>query len=200
MAGFARTRLLMALGLSVMVTASTACGFGGTGATMAKPATTGQTAPGQTAAGPQASQASASKPASSAVHTEKAEKVDPCSLTTAAEVEGIVGKLRSGPEPLKGQDGSILQCKFVTSNGSLVNLAVIDAVNWELHKGLAENEEGSQKVPGLGEDGFFRSGKGATPMLEILKRPYILQVNVTMDDEDALTFSKAVAEKALPRL
>lgn len=196
MAGFARTHLLMALGLSVLVTASTACGFGGTGATVAKPATTGPAAPGQ-----QASQANASKPAQASAGTSAKpySPVDPCSLTTAAEVEGVVGKLRSGPTPEKYPDGTVFQCKFVTEKGDLVTIDVVNGANWEIHKGMVAGDKDTKMVSGVGEGAFLKK-LGSQYILEIQKNPYDLEIAVTLDSNESLEATKAIAEKALPRL
>lgn len=186
----------MALGLSVLVTASTACGFGGTGATVAKPATTGPAAPGQ-----QASQANASKPAQASAGTSAKpySPVDPCSLTTAAEVEGVVGKLRSGPTPEKYPDGTVFQCKFVTEKGDLVTIDVVNGANWEIHKGMVAGDKDTKMVSGVGEGAFLKK-LGSQYILEIQKNPYDLEIAVTLDSNESLEATKTIAEKALPRL
>jgi len=184
-------RLMMTLGFSVLVTTSAACGFGGPVATTAKPATTVQQAPQASASKP--SQATASQPVKAYT------AVDPCSLTTAAEMEGIVGKLRSGPQPIKAQDGEILMCKFVTDKGQIIDISVINGVNFEIHKGFVKDDKETQMVSGLGEGAFLKAMQNEYT-LEILKQPYALEITMTMNREDALSFSQTIAARALPRL
>src|SRR5262245_32988219 len=57
----------------------------------------------------------------------KAQMFDPCTLLTADEATAILGPLRSGPKPLNGPNGGVLQCTYTMTDGSLVNLSVVGA-------------------------------------------------------------------------
>ena len=194
--GWIRAGLLVGL----MLVASTACTSGPGTPAAAKPATNVQ----QPATTAQQSTGASQKPAqtTSASTAPKAQAVDPCALVTGAEIEAIVGKLRSGPEPIKGPTGEVLFCKIVTDKGQLVDLGVIDAVNWDFKLGFNKDDKDShfQKVPGLGDDAFFIAPDHREDELMILAKPYILEVVLTVDAEKNLEYAKAIAAKALPRL
>jgi hypothetical protein len=159
-----------------------------------QPATTAQQSTGTSQKPAQTSSASSTAP--------KAQAVDPCTLVTGAEIEAIVGKLRSAQESVKSQTGEVLFCKTLTDQGQLVDLSVIDAVNWDFKLGFNKDNEDShfQKVSGFGDDAFFISPDHGEDELMILAKPYILEVVLTVDSEKNLDYAKAIAEKALPRL
>jgi hypothetical protein len=159
-----------------------------------QPATTGQQSSG---ASQKPSQATASQDTGAL-----ARAFDPCTLLTGSEAEAIVGKLRSGPEPVKGQDGSILKCKFVTVEAHLVTLSVVDAVNWDFKQGAYKGDKDNrfEKVAGLGDDAFFVSQPHIGDQLVTLKKPYLLELHVNVDTDKNMELAKAIAEKALPRL
>jgi hypothetical protein len=163
---------------------------------MSGPGTATQVRPAPSAQGP--AEGGAAQPRQAPAKVFK--PVDPCSLATAAEMQSIVGKLRSGPEPLKGQNGQILQCDYVTGDGRRIAISVDDGVNWEIHQGIASGDKGTEQVAGLGDDAYFTFFGGEGYNLHVLKRPTILEIDVQMGHDQALEVTKAIATKVLPRL
>jgi hypothetical protein len=188
-AGHARTRSLISLGLGLLVLAGAAWMPGPGAVTQAKTATAGQ--------GPV--QAIASKPASPASSNQLA-PVDPCMLLTAAEVEAMVGELAAEPRSLEGPGGMFHQCSYRTASGPKLLLTVMSDEYWEGQKGIAEFKKGTEQVTGLGEEAFFMPDKDQGYTLRVLNRPAVLQINVTGGHDQALDLSKAVAAKVMLRL
>jgi len=187
--------------VGLLLIVSSACTGGAGTPAGAKPAVAAQ----QPATTGQQSTGTSQKPSQATLSQDTgamARAFDPCSLTTAAEIEAVVGKLRSGPEPIKGQDGNILECKFLTTRGDLVTLSVVSAVNWDFKRGVYEADKDNrfEKVAGLGDDAFFVSQPHIGDQLLILKQPYLLELVVNVESDKNLDFAKAIAEKAVPRL
>jgi len=139
--------------------------------------------------------------APSAGEDTQSQQVDACTLVTADEMASVVGKLKSGPVPLKGPAGEVLMCNYVAENGGKISLNVENALQWGVVKGVADANKDADDVPGVGEAAFLEpSGDGY--ILSILKKPHLLgiAIAVSSDKSHALDIGKAVAQKALPRL
>jgi len=191
LAGSAWVGLAMILG--------SACTTAGGTPAAAKPAAIAQ--PGTTASQkPAESKPAVSQFAASQAATGPA--IDPCTLVTGAEMEAIVGKLRSGPEPLKGPNGDILECNYVTDDGGLVVISVADGVNWEIRESFAQPDDDTkvERIAGLGEKALYKSPEHGDDELYVLKRPYILELRSSADAEKNRQFMEAIAKIALPRL
>lgn len=180
--------------------ALTACSGGSTATSSSS---SNQNAASQQSAPTAAPDRSASQ-ASAAANTAPAAPprvIDPCTLATAAEVSTVVGKLRSGPTPLKSQTGDVLECKFITDAGNIVAISIVDAANWEFRKSFYEDDEGTVNLAGLGEEAFFGEKDHQPGITQVLHKPFILEVSASLasekDDQEA---TKAIAATALSRI
>jgi len=198
---FGRRKFILAgsawVGLAMIL--GSACTTAAGSPAIAKPAAAAQA--GTTASQkPADTKPAASQPAPSQAANGPA--VDPCTLVTGAEMEAIVGKLRSGPEPLKGPTGDILECNYVTDDGELVVISVADAVNWEIRESFAQPDDETkvERIAGLGEKAIYKSPEHGDDELYVLKRPYILELRSGVDVEKNRQFMEAIAKIALPRM
>jgi len=78
-------------------------------------------------------------------------------------------------------------------------LDLADADDWSFRKCFAESSKDTVKVPGLGEDAFMKSSGTGGHVIAVLKRPNIIQVQISLGAQD-LEFGEALATNALGKL
>lgn len=121
--------------------------------------------------------------------------VDPCSLVTKAELEQVLGKLKSGPKPGLSVGAEDKVCEYVGDEGRTASITLHPGEKWEFAKAIFPNKT---TVSGFGDEAFARRDSSGVD-LYVKKGDTILVVRVSKRASD-LEMAKALVKKALSRL
>lgn len=121
--------------------------------------------------------------------------VDPCSLLTKAELEQVLGSLKSGPKPGLAVGTEDRVCEYVGDEGRTASITLHPGEKWEVAKQIFQDRT---VVSSIGDEAFaHRNPSGVS--LYVRKGVILLQVYVSKRASD-LKIAKALAKTALRRL
>ena len=123
-------------------------------------------------------------------------KIDPCSLLTTAEVEQVVGSLKS--KPTGDREGDAAWCNYEFANGKdLMEVWVFPADAINRGRKVSKNPV---HIKGLGDDAFMDRGMHGINYVNLFIKKgdttVKLSIHETAGDEEKL---KALAQKAVRR-
>jgi len=119
---------------------------------------------------------------------------DPCALVPKAEVEKIIGELKTPPKPDTGLQKE-KECNYDNMEGAWLKVSVYSSERWGMQKGIV-SEMSPAAITGLGEEAFSVK-RGTTSEIYVRKGGLILQVSSTVGLEKTRKFAEA-AIKQMP--
>jgi hypothetical protein len=122
---------------------------------------------------------------------------NPCKLATVAEIEKIVGPLKSPPKASDPSSGAI-NCSYRPAKGpSHIDLTLHDGplAPWKRRNG----GKNPAAAPEFGADAFVTPDYEGSALLFAKHGDFILHITIPKGPQ-AVDIAKAIARKALPRL
>jgi hypothetical protein len=124
----------------------------------------------------------------------KAADPDPCALVPKAEVEKIIGELKTPPKPDTGPQKE-KECNYENVGGTWLKVSIYSSERWGMQKGIV-SEMNPTDIVGLGEEAYSVK-RGSSMEVYVRKGALILEVSSTVGSEKARKFAEA-AIKQLP--
>jgi hypothetical protein len=119
---------------------------------------------------------------------------DPCALVPKAEVEKIIGQLKTAPKADTGLQKE-KECNYENMEGAWLKVSLYSSERWGLQKGIV-SEMNPIDITGLGEEAFSVK-RGASMEIYVRKGALILEVSSTVGLDRTKKFAEA-AIKQLP--
>jgi hypothetical protein len=124
----------------------------------------------------------------------KAADPDPCTLVPKAEVEKIIGELKTSPKPDTGLQKE-KECNYENMAGAWLKVRLYSSERWGMQKGIV-SEMNPTDIAGLGEEAFSVK-RGSSIEVYVRKGALILEVSSTVGLEKTRKFAET-AIKQLP--